>query len=53
MVIDYSSFKELHMKQSKFINQLLKHCLRRFSKYSFFIGVSTVLENIEQITDFI
>ena len=31
------------MKQSKFINQLLKHCLRRFEKYKFSVGVSSVV----------
>ena len=50
MLIEYSSFKSLYIKQSKFINQLLKRCLRHFANYTFFVGVSSVVENIEQIS---
>lgn len=49
MLIEYSSFKELYIKKSKFINQLLKHCLRRFANYTFFVGVSSVVQNIDQL----
>lgn len=50
ILIEYSSFKELCIKQSKFINQLLKHCLRRFARYTFFVGVSSVVQNIDQLS---
>ncbi|WP_245844121.1 XylR N-terminal domain-containing protein [Oceanobacillus rekensis] len=49
MAMEYSAFEKQYMKQSKFINQLLKHCLRRFTKYKFFIGVSTVVQKIDQL----
>src|SRR5699024_10036217 len=48
MLIDYPSFEELLMKQSKFIRELLKHCSRRFSNYNFLAGVSSVVEKIEK-----
>ncbi|WP_241481591.1 XylR N-terminal domain-containing protein [Mesobacillus campisalis] len=50
MLIEYPSFKELCVKPAKFINQLLKHCSRRFAKYTFFVGVSSVVENIGQVS---
>ena len=50
MLIEYSSFDKLYMKQSKFINQLLKHSLRRFAKYKFYVGVSSVGQKIDQLT---
>ncbi|WP_245831733.1 helix-turn-helix domain-containing protein [Oceanobacillus senegalensis] len=50
MLVEYSSFQELYMKQSKFIQQLLKHCSRRFPGYTFHVGVSSVVENIDQIS---
>ena len=53
ILIEYSTFKSLCMKQQTFINQLLKYCLRRFAKYAFFIGASSVLENISQLAYFI
>ncbi|MGJ9457724.1 helix-turn-helix domain-containing protein [Oceanobacillus sp. CF4.6] len=49
MAIEHSSFEKLYMKQSKFISLLLKHCLRRFAKYKFFIGVSTIVQKIDQL----
>jgi PucR family transcriptional regulator, purine catabolism regulatory protein len=50
ILIEYPTFENLNMTQSKFIDQLLKHCLRRFSKYRFFIGVSTVIQKFMDIT---
>ena len=50
ILIEYSTFKSLCTEPQIFINQLLKHCLRRFVKYVFYIGVSSVIENISQLT---
>lgn len=50
ILIEYSTFKSLCAEPRNFINQLLKYCLRRFKKYEFYIGVSTVIENISQLT---
>ena len=49
VVIENSSFEKVYMKQSKFINQLLKHCLRRFENYKFSVGVSSVVQKIDQL----
>ncbi|GGC75793.1 hypothetical protein GCM10007216_02920 [Thalassobacillus devorans] len=49
ILVEYSSFKEVCMKQLKFIKQLLKHCSRRFGNYKFFVGVSSVVEKIDQL----
>lgn len=49
ILIEYSTFKKLSTESQLFINQLLQSCLRRFMKYEFFIGVSSVVENISQI----
>ncbi|MEH7275408.1 XylR N-terminal domain-containing protein, partial [Neobacillus vireti] len=50
ILIEYSTFKSLCTERQTFINQLLKHCLRRFVKYAFYIGASSVVENITQLT---
>jgi len=50
ILIEYTTFENLNMTQSKFINQLLKHCIQRFSKYRFFMGVSTVIQKFMDIT---
>ena len=50
ILIEYSTFKLLCTERQIFINQLLKHCLRRFVKYAFYIGASSVVENISQLT---
>lgn len=50
ILIEYSTFQSLYTDSATFIHQLLKSCLRRFVKYTFFIGVSSVVENISQLT---
>lgn len=50
VLIEYPSFENLNMSQEKFIDQLLKHCLRRFASYRFCIGVSTVIQDFMDIT---
>jgi PucR family transcriptional regulator, purine catabolism regulatory protein len=50
VLIEYPTFENLNITQSKFIDQLLKHCLRRFSKYKFFVGVSTVIQKFMDIS---
>lgn len=50
ILIEYPTFENLNITESKFINQLLKHCLRRFSKYKFFIGVSTVIQEFMDVS---
>lgn len=50
IVIEHSSFKEIFMKKAKFIQLLLKHCTRRFKKYTFFVGVSSVVQSIDQLS---
>jgi len=50
VLIEYPTFEDLNIAQSKFIDQLLKHCLRRFSKYRFFVGVSTVISKFMDIS---
>lgn len=50
MLLEYSSFKALNMKPPKFISQLLTYCSRRFSKYTFSLGVSSVVQNIDQLS---
>ena len=50
ILIEYPTFENLNMTQSKFIDQLLKHCSRRFSKYKFFVGVSTVIQKFMDIS---
>lgn len=49
VLIEYATFTVLGMKPGTFINQLLKHCVRRFKKHQFSIGVSSVVENISQL----
>ncbi|MFC2949161.1 XylR N-terminal domain-containing protein [Virgibacillus sediminis] len=49
MLIDHSSFEKVYMKRSKFIKQLLKDCARRYADYTFYAGVSSVVQNIDQI----
>ena len=50
VLIEYPTFEDLNIAQSKFINQLLKHCSRRFSKYRFSVGVSTVISKFMDIS---
>jgi purine catabolism regulator len=50
ILIEYTTFEDLNIAESKFINQLLKHCLRRFSKYRFSVGVSTVIPKFMDIS---
>jgi len=50
ILIEYPTFENLNITESKFINQLLKHCSRRFSKYRFFIGVSTVIQEFMDVS---
>ena len=50
ILIEYSTFKSLGTEPQIFINQLLKYCLRHFAKYIFYIGASSVVENISQLT---
>jgi len=50
ILIEYPTFENLNITESKFINQLLKHCSRRFSKYKFFIGVSTVIQEFMDVS---
>ena len=50
VLIEYPTFENLNIAQSKFIDQLLKHCLRRFSKYRFSVGVSTVIQKFMDIS---
>ena len=49
ILIEYPTFENLHIEKSTFVNQLLKHCLRRFNNYSFKIGVSSVIQKFSQI----
>lgn len=49
ILIEYSTFKSLCTKPQKFIDQLLKYCLRLFEKHEFYIGVSSVVENISEL----
>ncbi|MGK7376962.1 XylR N-terminal domain-containing protein [Planococcus sp. 1R117A] len=49
ILIEYPSFENLNISQAKFIDHLFKYCLRRFSKYKFCIGVSTVIEKFMDI----
>lgn len=50
VLIEYPTFEDLGITQSKFIDQLLKHCSRRSSKYKFFVGVSTVISKFMDIS---
>lgn len=50
VLIEYTSFQALNMEPQKFIDLLLKYCTRRFEKHRFYIGVSTVLEDLSQIS---
>ncbi|MGE7667296.1 helix-turn-helix domain-containing protein [Ureibacillus composti] len=50
ILIEYSTFKSLCLEPQSFIQQLLKFCLRRFQEYEFYIGVSSVVENISQLS---
>ncbi|HZG71850.1 MAG TPA: helix-turn-helix domain-containing protein, partial [Chondromyces sp.] len=47
-LIEYPTFESLHMSESMFIDQLLKHCSRRFPKYRFSVGVSSVIQEFSQ-----
>ncbi|MCM3724058.1 helix-turn-helix domain-containing protein [Solibacillus isronensis] len=49
ILIEYPTFKRLNTVPHTFINQLLKYCLRRFKSYEFYIGASTVIEDLSQI----
>ncbi len=49
ILVEYATFEKLTMKQSTFIHQLLKHALHRFTNYTFYIGVSSLVQHIDQI----
>lgn len=49
ILVEYSAFEKLLMNQSTFIQQLLKHALHRFTNYTFYIGVSSLVQHIDQI----
>jgi PucR family transcriptional regulator, purine catabolism regulatory protein len=48
ILIEYPTFERLHITQSSFIDQLLKHCSRRFPKYRISVGVSSVIQEFSQ-----
>lgn len=49
MLIAYESFEALHIKSDVFLQQLFKHCARRFKKHTFAIGVSSIAENMSEL----
>ncbi|WP_342043514.1 helix-turn-helix domain-containing protein [Bacillus sp. OTU2372] len=48
ILLEYPTFESLHLSQSTFIDQLLKHCSRRFPKYRITVGVSSVIQEFSQ-----
>ncbi|MEH7494640.1 XylR N-terminal domain-containing protein [Neobacillus niacini] len=48
ILIEYPTFEKLHITQSSFIDQLLRHCSRRFPKYRISVGVSSVIQEFAQ-----
>lgn len=48
ILIEYPTFEKLHITQSSFIEQLLRHCSRRFPKYRISVGVSSVIQEFAQ-----
>lgn len=50
ILIENKSFKHLSVKQSKFIKQLMKHISNRFKNYTFFVGVSSLVQHIDQLS---
>jgi PucR family transcriptional regulator, purine catabolism regulatory protein len=48
-LVDHSSFEKLGIKRLKLMQQLIKHCAKRFSKYPLFTGISSVVKGIDQI----
>lgn len=49
ILIEYSTFESLNIAKHTFVEQLLKHCLRRFPKYNFLIGVSSIIQKFSQV----
>lgn len=50
-VIDHSSLRTVYPNQSEFIEKILKHCNNRLNNYTFFVGVSSVSETINELPD--
>lgn len=50
ILIEYATFESLCTKPQTFIKQLLKYCTRRYANCEFYIGVSSVVENISQLS---
>lgn len=50
VLIEDASFQELYMKQSKFIHLMLDYCKKHFSNYTFYVGVSSLVQNIGQLS---
>lgn len=48
ILIEYPTFERLHITQSSFIDQLLRHCSRRFPKNRISVGVSSVIQEFSQ-----
>jgi PucR family transcriptional regulator, purine catabolism regulatory protein len=48
ILIEYPTFEKIHITQSSFIDQLLRHCSRRFPKYLISVGVSSVIREFSQ-----
>jgi PucR family transcriptional regulator, purine catabolism regulatory protein len=48
ILVEYPTFERLHISQSSFIDQLLRHCSRRFPKYRISVGVSSVIQEFSQ-----
>src|SRR5699024_2341208 len=49
VLVEDASFQKLYMKQSKFINLLLIYCKQHFSHHTFYVGVSSLVQNIYQL----
>ncbi|WHY03231.1 XylR N-terminal domain-containing protein [Neobacillus sp. DY30] len=48
ILMEYPTFEKIHLSQSSFIDQMLKHCSRRFPKYRIAVGVSSVIQEFTQ-----
>ncbi|MER1986472.1 MAG: helix-turn-helix domain-containing protein [Solibacillus sp.] len=50
ILIAYTSFEALRSKRDTFLQQLHKHCSRRFKKHTLAIGVSSVIDTMDQLS---
>lgn len=50
ILVAYESFEATHIKSDVFLQQLLKHCMRRFKQYTFALGVSSVVDTMQDLS---